>query len=100
MNPALHLDHETLTTFCRKWRIRELSLFGSALRDDFKASRDLDFLVSFDEAAHWDLWDFVSIRDELATLTGRDVDLVDKECLRNPYRIKEILSTREELHAI
>ena len=98
MNPNVNLEKEALAAFCRKWRIRELSLFGSALRDDFRPDSDLDFLVSFDPEAPWDLWDFVEMRDELAALTGREVDLVQKEGLRNPYRKKEILSTREIIH--
>jgi hypothetical protein len=93
------LDREALAEFCRKWRIRELSIFGSALRDDFSRDSDLDFLASFDPEAPWDLWDFVTMRDELMALTGREVDLVDKEGLRNPYRRKEILSNREVIHA-
>ena len=48
MNANLQLDRDTLAVFCRKWRIRELSIFGSALRDDFGAESDLDFLVSFE----------------------------------------------------
>jgi len=100
MNPAVHLDRDALAEFCRKWRVRELSLFGSALRDDFGPESDLDFLASFDPAAPWSLWDLVTMRDELSAITGREVDLVDKEGLRNPYRRKKILSTREVIHAL
>ena len=99
MNPQIQLDQEALGTFCRKWQIRELSLFGSALRDDFGPDSDLDFLVSFDQAAPWSLWDLVTMHDELASITNREVDLVDKEGLRNPYRRKEILSTCEVIYA-
>ena len=100
MNPAVHLDHDALAEFCRKWQVRELSLFGSALRDDFGPESDLDFLVSFDPAAPWSLMDIVTMRDELSTITGREVDLVEKEGLRNPSRKKEILSTCEVIHAV
>jgi len=100
MNLPVPLDQETLEKFCRKWRIRELSLFGSALREDFGPESDLDFLVSFDPAAKWSLWDLVTMRDELMGLTGRQVDLVEKEGLRNPYRRERILSTRKVIHAV
>ncbi len=99
MNPKMQLDRDALGEFCRKWRIRELSIFGSALRDDFGPDSDLDFLVSFEPAATWDLWDLVTMRDELAAITGREVDLVEKEGLRNPYRRNRILSTREVILA-
>ena len=99
MNPKVQLDRNAVDAFCQKWRVRELSVFGSAIRDDFGPESDLDFLVSFDPAAPWSLWDFVAMRDELADITGREVDLVEKEGLRNPYRRKEILTKREVIHA-
>ncbi len=99
MKARVQLDHDALAAFCRKWRIRELSIFGSALRDDFGPESDLDFLVSFGERAPWDLWELVDMRDELISIVGREVDIVAKEALRNPYRRKEILSNREVIHA-
>lgn len=97
--PRIELDQVALAAFCRKWRIRELSLFGSVLRDDFGPDSDLDFLVSLAPEAGWDLWDLVLMRDELVSLTGREVDLVFSEALRNPYRRREILANRLVIHA-
>ena len=99
MNSAVQLDRDALTAFCQKWRIRELSLFGSALREDFRADSDLDFLVSFDPNAQWDLFDLVSMKEELEAQQNRKVDLVEKEALRNPWRKYEILLTREVIYA-
>jgi len=99
MNSSLKLDREELAAFCRKWRIRELSLFGSALREDFGPESDLDFLVSFEPEAAWDLFNLVDMKEELKTRFGRPVDLVEKEALRNPWRKYEILKTREVLYA-
>jgi len=98
LNSSVILDRVALAGFCRKWRVRELSVFGSALRDDFNADSDLDFLVSFEPDSAWNLLDLVTMQDELSALTGREVDLVEKEGLRNPYRRAEILSTREVIH--
>jgi uncharacterized protein len=100
MNSQVRLDNECLAEFCRKWKIRELSLFGSALRDDFGPESDLDFLVSFEPKAGWDLWDLVALREDLMSIVHREVDIVVKEALRNPYRRKEILAHREILHAV
>ena len=95
----IQLDKEAIAAFCRKWRIRELSLFGSVLRDDVGPDSDLDFLVSFEAEAGWDLWDLVTIREDLVSLVGRNVDMVIKEALRNPYRRREILTNRQVIHA-
>lgn len=99
MNPNVHIDREALASFCRKWKIRELSIFGSALRDDFRPESDLDFLVSFEDDAGWSGWELMDIKHELESLLGRPTDLVEKEALRNPWRKREILSTCEVLFA-
>ena len=99
MNPNVQLNHAVLETFCHKWKIRELSIFGSALRNDFRPDSDLDFLLSFAQPVPWDLWELGELRDELTAIVGREVDIVIKESLRNPYRRKEILSNREVIHA-
>jgi len=98
MNANVQLDREALADFCHKWKIRELSVFGSALRNDFDDNSDLDFLVSFEPQSGWDLWDMVAMREELIAIVGREVDIVVKEALRNPYRRKEILAHREVIH--
>lgn len=85
--------------FCHKWKIAEFSLFGSVLRDDFRLDSDVDVLVSFKENAGWDLYDWVNMIEELKVIFGREVDLVSKKGLRNPFRKKRILSTREVLYA-
>ena len=85
--------------FCQKWRIAELALFGSVLRPDFRPESDIDVLVTFASDAKWDLWDFVAIKDELETLLGRSVDLVEKRAVRNPLLRREILSNNEVIYA-
>ena len=99
MNSHVQLDREALEAFCRKWRIRELSIFGSALRDDFGPESDLDFLVSFKPEASWDLFDWMDMKEDLENCFGRPVDLVAKEALRNPWRKREILGTSEVIYA-
>ncbi len=99
MNPKVNLDRASLEAFCQKWRIRELSLFGSALRDDFNPESDLDFLVSFEPGTPLDIDQLLDMKEELEAHFGRTVDLVEKEALRNPWRRYEILRTREVLYA-
>jgi predicted nucleotidyltransferase len=85
--------------FCRRWRITEFSLFGSVLRDDFRPDSDVDVMVSFDEGAGWSLFDIVEMEEELKSIFGRDVDLVEKGAIRNPFRRHSIMKNREVLHA-
>ena len=85
--------------FCRKWKVRRLSLFGSVLREDFGPQSDVDVLVSFQPDSTWDLLDLVVLRDELTALFEREVDLVEEEGLRNPFRRSNVLSTRQVVYA-
>ncbi len=93
------IDREMIAVFCQKWRIREMSLFGSALRADFNPDSDLDFLVSFEQGARLDIEALLDMKEELESHFGRPVDLVEKEALRNPWRKHEILKNREVIYA-
>jgi len=88
-----------LAEFCRRWRIRELSVFGSVLREDFNPNSDLDFLVSFEPGTPLDIDRLLDMKEELETRLGRPVDLVEKEAMRNPWRRREILKTRQVVYA-
>ena len=59
INPALRLPRDELATFCRRWQITELAIFGSALRNDFRPDSDVDLLVSFAPDARRSLMDLV-----------------------------------------
>jgi hypothetical protein len=85
--------------FCQRWQVKELALFGSVLREDFNAESDIDVLVTFAPENRRSLFDLVDMQDELAALLGRNVDLVTRGGLRNPYRRHEILTTRRVLYA-
>jgi hypothetical protein len=90
---------ERLDDFCRRWKVAELSVFGSVLRDDFRPDSDVDLLVTFSPDAQWSLFDWTDMIDELKEIFGRDVDLLSLQALRNPFRRHDILKTREILYA-
>jgi predicted nucleotidyltransferase len=94
----LPVSTEQLAAFCRKWKVKELSIFGSVLRADFRDDSDMDVLVETLPESELG-WDWLDMQNELASLFGRQVDLVFKDGLRNPYRREEILRTRQVLYA-
>jgi len=94
----LALSREQLAEFCTRWKITELALFGSVLREDFGPASDIDVLVSFHSDAKWGLLDHVQMEQELSVLLGRDVDLVSKRAIQgsaNWLRREEILDTAD-----
>lgn len=74
----LELPMPAIEAFCKRWAIREFALFGSVLRDDFRPDSDIDVMVSFEPSARHGLLAFVRMKDELAEIMARDVDLVTR----------------------
>lgn len=95
----IEVPKDKVASFCRKWKITELALFGSVLRDDFRPDSDVDVLVTFGREAGHSLFDIVDMQEELSALLGRKVDLVEKQGLRNPFRRHEILRTHQVIFA-
>ena len=97
----VEIDKEQIQAFCLKWKITELSLFGSVLRDDFHPGSDIDVLVSFDPAARWSLMTMVDIQLELEKIVGRKVDLVERSAVEqseNYIRRQHILASAEPFY--
>lgn len=90
---------EALAVLCRRWLIKELALFGSLARGDAGPASDADVLVTFQPDEHWDLWGMVNLRDELADLFGRPVDVVVEGAIRNPIRRQSIMRDKRQLYA-
>ncbi len=96
--PIINVESEE---FCRRWKIRELAVFGSFLRDDFRPGSDLDFLYTFAADVHWILFDLVMADQELSAIVGREVDLVSRSAVersQNSIRRRHILSTAEPIY--
>jgi len=97
----LSIPQASIDEFCRHWKVTELSLFGSILRDDFNADSDVDILLTFAPDAHWSLFDLVDMKEALTELFGRKVDVVTRrglESSRNHRLRHEILSTAQAIH--
>ena len=101
MSAKIPLDREKIAAFCQRWKITELSLFGSVLRDDFGPESDVDLLVSFAPEAKWSLLDHVAMEAEMAVILGREVDLVTRrevERSENWIRRRAILESAEAFY--
>lgn len=96
------MPRERLDEFCRRWKIAELRVFGSALRKDFRSDSDLDLLVRFTPDADWSLMDHIVMEEELAGIIGRKVDLVSQRAIErssNWIRRQAILESAEPYFA-
>ena len=96
---GIFLDYNGIVHICKKYNINELSIFGSSIRGDFNQNSDIDILVSFGNNADISLFDLMDLENEFSQLFQKEVDIVEKESLKNPIRKNKILSTREIIYA-
>jgi len=80
-----------IRSFCQKYYVDTLVLFGSALKGPFTNESDIDFLVKFRPIALEDYFEnYINLKVELEKILGRKVDLLEKQTLQNPYLIRSI----------
>ncbi|AFY62056.1 nucleotidyltransferase family protein [Synechococcus sp. PCC 6312] len=96
------VDLNQIPGLCQRWKIKELAIFGSALRDDFNPDQsDVDLLISFTEDAHWTLFDWVDMQDDFEQIFHRKVDLVSRrgiEDSQNVNRRESILNSSQVIY--
>lgn len=94
----LSIPPEQVEEFCRHHHIRELSFFGSVLRDDFGPDSDIDVLVEFESGHVPGLIRLAGMELELSDLLGgRNVDLNTPQCLSRYFR-DEVIREAEAVY--
>ena len=94
-------DAQTLAGTCERWKILELSLFGSAARGDMHRYSDIDILVTFAPDAPWSLFDLARAKRDFEQLLGRRVDLIERSALEqhhNPFLRASILRDAKRIY--
>jgi predicted nucleotidyltransferase len=94
----IELPKERIEEFCKRHHIRKLSLFGSALRDDFSPESDLDLLVEFDPAHIPGFIRLAGMEIELTEILGRKVDMRTAQDLSRYFR-DEVLNSSKVQYA-
>jgi predicted nucleotidyltransferase len=85
--PRIKIPKDRVADFCHRHHIKRLSLFGSALRDDFGPNSDIDVLVEFETGKTPSFFRLFDMEDELSSmLEGRKVDLSTPEDLGRYFR--------------
>ena len=98
----IELPIESIHEFCRKWKVSEFAIFGSALRPDFRPNSDIDVLLTFQDDSEWSLFDRVDMQDDLETIFGRKVQVVNRKGIEkstNLIRRQAILESAQVIHA-
>jgi uncharacterized protein len=98
MHPSISQHQKEIANICLRYGVRKLEVFGSAARsEDFEeATSDADFLVQFHpDGKLGPLEEFFGLREALAKIIGRPVDLVEPGAVRNPFVLAQINKARE-----
>ena len=72
------VSKEKIAEFCKKNKIRKLSFFGSALRDDFGPDSDVDIFIEVDPSIGLD---FITLAERIEKMLGTTVDLVSSRAV-------------------
>ena len=98
----LGVETSVIANFCRRWKIKQLAVFGSAAAGVLRPDSDIDLLVTFAPDAEWTMFDHYRMENELVELFARDVDLVNIRALEeNPNRIyrQQIIKSAKVVYA-
>jgi predicted nucleotidyltransferase len=98
---SLEIPGIPLHEFCQRWKVSELALFGSALHENYFLESDLDLLISFEDDAHWGMFDLLNMEQELGVIFNKKVDLIEKEAIirsENYLRRDAILADAEIIY--
>ena len=96
--PGVDVSADVLAELCRRYEIKQLSLFGSLVRGEARADSDADVLVEYRAHHRQSLFEFMDLQQALSALLGRDVDLVSRDGL-SPHIGPNILSEARPFYA-
>lgn len=99
MDAFAMLDLDAIARACKRYGVKRLRIFGSALTDHFDLEgSDIDFLVDFAPGNTNLFHDYFDLKLELERITGRPVDLVDASAVINPYFKASAFGSAQELY--
>ena len=92
----INIPKEPLAQFCETYHVRRISLYGSALRDDFGPDSDIDILIDFEPGFKAGLLKMAHMENKLSDMLGRKVDLRTTGDLSRYFRQKVLESAEVE----
>ncbi len=90
---------ESLNNLCRTYNVDKMYFFGSVLTSNFNEKSDIDILVKFKPIELNNYFDnYLNLKENLKSLFGRNVDLLEEQTLRNPILIQSINKSKELIY--
>lgn len=90
---------ESLKRLCNIYNVDKMYLFGSALTSNFTEESDIDFLVKFKSIELSEYFEnYMNFKENLESLFGREIDLLEEQTLKNPILINSINKSKELIY--
>lgn len=91
---------QNIIALCKKYKVKTLCVFGSILTSRFNENSDVDFSATFhpEEDPLMAGENRIQFYINLTKLMGRRIDLVDEDCIRNPYFKEELEETKQLIY--
>jgi len=90
---------EKIKNLCDKHKVSSLFIFGSILTNRFKETSDIDFLVDFKNIDPYSYADnYFDLKTSLENLLRRQIDLLERKALKNPYLRQSIDSSKKMIY--
>ena len=99
MQQILELNISKIKKACKQYHVKNLYAFGAAVSGKFTEESDIDFLVDYfkdDEGLPKEPFDYFDLLFSLEEVTGRKVDLVVADAVRNIY-FKKVMDNQKVL---
>ncbi|NLM68090.1 MAG: nucleotidyltransferase [Enterococcus sp.] len=90
---------EIINDLCKKHKVRQMFIFGSALTKKFRQNSDIDFIVDFQDIDLYDYADnYFDFKNSLEQLLQREVDLLEDKAIKNPFLRQTIDSSKQLIY--
>ena len=98
MKTVIKNNISSIKKICKKYNVISLYIFGSVTKDSFNDNSDIDFIVEFGDIPLLEYGEnFFNLKFELEDLLKRKVDLIETDTIENPYFLKELSETKEQI---
>lgn len=100
MNKIIHDRLDALKTLCKRYKVKSLYAFGSVNTPHFTDNSDIDLLIDFEPDVSIEEYTdyFFLLREKLAELFKREIDLVTRRSLSNPFFIEDVEQSKQLLY--
>lgn len=90
---------ELINDLCKRHKVRQMFIFGSALTKRFRQNSDIDFIVDFQDVDLYDYADnYFDFKSSLEQLLQREVDLLEDKAIKNPFLRQTIDSSKQLIY--